>query len=809
MADLDIVGAATFCGSWLAGDSARTVAQELETKNNSTFMDAPFKVSDFSRECHLAFRLSGRRVLQKFDRGAVPPPLHLKSEEAKLARARLLEFFSNTDEKILQSNLPALGIQLTYLSVKKCLEELFNRKCAFCESVCTTVPYRFRPASNAIPVENHDNAHLYYSWLENAWENIYSICTDCIPDRSDYFPVIGRRAPVPTRNEFDFYVKSGSGQWGAYPPEEENLLLDPCASVNFSKHFEVDLSGELIPISEHARETIQNFKLNRPNLVRKRGEVLKGYLQRYEATKSHGSAYEQSDLIFNFPHIEFGGVWLIYLEQEQARSLGNLAVETFFQPGTTNNRLFTALNKYKPVVDVTNLPRFPEPEYRTRQLKSIELRNFKSIERLVIDMPENPEQLSEGTTPALLILGENAAGKSSILEAVALAMCSKPARNELALDVHALPLNPELLGSSLPEKVAPAFIKLSFRDSTTRTLGISSGRYRVGGEEHLPSVFAYGAFRQYQEEDLPPAEVRPIINLFKSHVLLSNPEKWLLGLREPEFRMVVRALREILSIEAEFDVMDRDFSSQQCFLVSKLAGTERKSRTPLSLASSGYRAVLAMVCDVMQGLMNKKSNMYFQTLVSASAVVLIDEVEAHLHPRWKIQIMQALRKALPKVTFIATTHDPLCLRGMHNGEVVVMQRIACHDKALSEFPVYVERITELPNVAQLTIEQLLTSDFFNLSSTDQPDTERELAKFADLLSAREKGEQLTQVEQDALHGLERDISSALPVGSTEVQRLVQEAVVEYLDNRRLASAQKLSQLRSKAKQDILDILNGL
>ncbi|MEF9674036.1 hypothetical protein QNM99_25510 [Pseudomonas sp. PCH446] len=93
---------------------------------------------------------------------------------------------------------------------------------------------------------------------------------------------------------------------------------------------------------------------------------------------------------------------------------------------------------------------------------------------------------------------------------------------------------------------------------------------------------------------------------------------------------------------------------------------------------------------------------------------------------------------MPNVTFIATTHDPLCVRGMQDGEVIVMQRVASEDNPDSDWPVMVEQVVRLPNVSQLTIEQLLTSDFFSLTSTDQPDTERELAMFADLLVAREQ-----------------------------------------------------------------------
>ncbi|MEF9674037.1 AAA family ATPase [Pseudomonas sp. PCH446] len=168
---------------------------------------------------------------------------------------------------------------------------------------------------------------------------------------------------------------------------------------------------------------------------------------------------------------------------------------------------------------------------------------------------------------------------------------------------------------------------------------IADSIYWHEGTSIVPPVFAYGAFRQYQKRVRRYSPGRSVINLFDSTALLSNPEKWLLSLKEDDFNNVVRALRDILSIEGRFKVMERDIEKQRCLIVTPAAGSQVLCRTPLSLASSGYRSVLAMVCDIIQGLMNRRINPHFESLETAQAVVLIDEVEAHLHPRWKIRIM--------------------------------------------------------------------------------------------------------------------------------------------------------------------------
>jgi hypothetical protein len=211
--------------------------------------------------------------------------------------------------------------------------------------------------------------------------------------------------------------------------------------------------------------------------------------------------------------------------------------------------------------------------------------------------------------------------------------------------------------------------------------------------------------------------------LFQQDIVLPNPEAWLLDLDDNRFGMVARALRQILSIEGDYGYIEKDLANHRCLVVTRV-GEEAVDplKTPLALVSSGYRSVLAMVCDIFEGAISK-SDKDLVPLDEIDAVILIDEIEAHLHPKWKMQIMGSLRRVFPKATIIATTHDPLCIRGMHEGEVVVLSRLR-NEGSDHEMPSFVQIWTELPNVETMTIEQLLTSDLFAMFSTDSPAAER-------------------------------------------------------------------------------------
>lgn len=775
--------------------------------------------------------------MQFFDRGSVAPPKFFRMAAASKARVSLLKFFKTDPLERSQTRLSGHSLDVNDFSVRDGLTTLFRGKCAFCETERGTLAYRFRPQASATP-EGSDS-HLYYTWLANAWENIYSICRECIPNQPEYFPVAGERMPLPSIERVQAYVDEDLGMWRSYPLGEKQDLLDPCDDRAFHKHFFISVSGEIEALSPRAALTIKHFKLDRGELNLERQEALRGYRARLFAP---GPVKFPSNDLFDFSNLEFGGLWhlqcrlivaflsraikgrpALVSRSQIASSFRRLRNEPGF------NRHMSRLAKwiekenfgrytesYEPLPTTAKTPPkekaptpiAPPPVYPT--LLSIELTHFKAIDHLQLTLAQQSAEslLSrEAVQPAMLILGENATGKSSILEATALALTDESTRTLLKLDVADLVLNPTYLGQIDHPPMPSAQICLRFDEKPDVVLEIKGATWEPQSPRVTPPVFAYGAFRQYQKTSSAYKSGPGIFNLFDSARLLPNPEPWLLGLEERDLADVARALRFIMAVDGDFDVIVKSADNQRCLIVTHPGGVE--TITPLSHTSSGYRSVLAMVCDIMRRLMDRSTNPHYQSLENARAIVLIDEVEAHLHPRWKIQIMSALRKALPKVTFIATSHDPLCVRGMHHGEVVVVHRTAKPGIEGSAAQLaHVEQLIDLPDITQLTIEQLLTSDFFSLASTDQPLMNLKLAQLADLLSASYNDKPLEPDEQQVVTLFKEEINDVLPVGGTEGQRLVQEAVAEFLQKRVTASRQKLKEFDDKAKSKILAALEG-
>lgn len=81
--------------------------------------------------------------------------------------------------------------------------------------------------------------------------------------------------------------------------------------------------------------------------------------------------------------------------------------------------------------------------------------------------------------------------------------------------------------------------------------------------------------------------------------------------------------------------------------------------------STGYASILRIIQEIVAGLSDWDNNV---DLHNADGIVFIDEIDLHLHPKWQFKIIDFLKEFFPKVIFYITTHSPLVLFNLKNGE---------------------------------------------------------------------------------------------------------------------------------------------
>ena len=88
----------------------------------------------------------------------------------------------------------------------------------------------------------------------------------------------------------------------------------------------------------------------------------------------------------------------------------------------------------------------------------------------------------------------------------------------------------------------------------------------------------------------------------------------------------------------------------------------------LSQLSDGERSFLAMICDLGRRL--ALANPLLDNPLHGAGVVLIDELELHLHPTWQRDVSEKFRRTFPNIQFIATTHSPFVIQALRPGELI-------------------------------------------------------------------------------------------------------------------------------------------
>jgi hypothetical protein len=147
-------------------------------------------------------------------------------------------------------------------------------------------------------------------------------------------------------------------------------------------------------------------------------------------------------------------------------------------------------------------------------------------------------------------------------------------------------------------------------------------------------------------------------------------------------------------------------------------------KVPFPALSDGYRAFLGWIGDLLYHvcMTAPRGKMLYEN----KGVVLVDEIDLHLHPKWQMTVLRTLAKELPNIQFIATSHSPLLVGSLEWMNIIVMRP---GPKQSSK----AERLERA--VHGLDADQVLLTDFFGMDSTRAPGKKRTLKELT--LRARE------------------------------------------------------------------------
>lgn len=672
----------------------------------------------------------------------------LQSTEVEEERERLAEYFGQARSvRSQQKWKPDHDIDYP---LKELLRERFGHKCAYCErlvSSTTAVIDRFRPVQEAMDLKGKIHRDHYW-WLAFAQENLYLTCRECNVAKANLFPVAGKRAPLKATGDALF--------------AEKPLLLDPRSDWQ-EVHWYVDSTGHLLPRTRRGEATIQVLRLNRANLVSERRAVLAELQARFTifartASPSPSALSESSgDVEFVMrlfavepvlspePYVSAQRQWLRRFFLGNRELLNRLPDQLQVQIRATSGAR-----------DQSGRLDADQDEFAVGSaIRRIEIRNFMAVGRLKLEIPEQKDRY----TPWLMLLGENGTGKSSVLRAIALTLMGSAHRSRLGVKPQSVLRNGSRKGYvriHLEGKKEPLEMRFGLTEKEfqgpDQTLPILLAGY---GATRLPPKGRTGTLLDSESVSSGGSEAVRTDNLFDPYCPLVDADRWLAGLDRPAFDDAAMAIKRLLNLNDRNKLTRRKRDSE---VAVELEGNR------LDQHSDGYRSTIALLADIMY-LMQP----VFDDSESARGIVLLDELDAHLHPRWMMRIVTGLREVFPRVQFIVTSHDPLCLRGLEEGEVAVVRR----DSGRT-----IRAWTQLPSPDGLRVDQLLTSPYFGLYSTIDPVIEEEFEAYYGLLAKPE--EKRTEDDRINIRKHSDKLDKYRLMGDTPRDQLMYAAVDEFL-----------------------------
>ncbi|MCU1740177.1 MULTISPECIES: AAA family ATPase [unclassified Pseudomonas] len=155
-------------------------------------------------------------------------------------------------------------------------------------------------------------------------------------------------------------------------------------------------------------------------------------------------------------------------------------------------------------------------------------------------------------------------------------------------------------------------------------------------------------------------------------------------------------------------------------LQSLIVDISAEKTIPFNDLSDGQRGLIALITDIARRMCILNPHMGKDVLKNTSGVVIIDELDIHLHPAWQRNIVNALKTAFPKVQFIAASHSPQIIGSLRPEEIIVLDNGDASHPRVSYGLDSSRVLEEVMGVAQREpeIERLLSELFSALENND-------------------------------------------------------------------------------------------
>lgn len=451
-------------------------------------------------------------------------------------------------------------------------------------------------------------------------------------------------------------------------------------------------------------------------------------------------------------------------------------------------------------------------------LKKIRLENLRGFPDLSFDF-ERPDHVFAGWT---VLVGGNASGKSTVLKAIALALMGPDNGRQLIVPAGWIGPNSQRAdaiveivwdktydsfktGGNVPGRTFEAGVRwsqdqpkpsdshsgsnvefrgLEFRNAKgTRILSAIRGPWDAKADGWFAA--GYGPMRRLSGSSSESIRLSVVggglsrfVTLFREDAALSESEVWLklnysrwLESKESQLGLLLDGVQSLLGDGLLPHGMKVSRLSVDHVFVRDGRGIE----LPMRDISDGCRSIYATVLDLVHNMAEVYGaaglfapDAEGRTVVSRPGVVLIDEIEAHLHPKWQREIPEWLKIHFPQVQFVVSTHSPLIAQAADANGVFVLPSPDDVGREPRQLDEYEYRLLKLRRA-----EKTLLGTAFGLKSTRSKWANDQISRWQKLNAKAKSGVDLTPAERNDLVALTEQMKIAFEPPAAEASEIDQ------------------------------------
>lgn len=417
-------------------------------------------------------------------------------------------------------------------------------------------------------------------------------------------------------------------------------------------------------------------------------------------------------------------------------------------------------------------------------ISKISLKNIRGFESLEFDLDRGDGGYAGWT----VFTGSNGSGKSSLMRAIATCLVGRdtsralemslqgwirePANGKsssISLDIVSVPGDESRRGQPTKKPfTAKLELKANGSEPTLVDASPKRNKKKAVAEDTIWSntskgwfACGYGPFRRVfgasadAQRTMTAPRTAAWVTLFKEEASLLEADKWMrdLDYQALEQNEEKRKERDILLEILRDDFLPQAIKIEGISSSGLLLTDANGVRLSWTAMSDGYRAALALLVDILRhmiqafGVESLVERVNERLQIAHSGVVLIDEIDAHLHPEWQREIGFWLKHHFPKVQFLVTSHSPIILQAADPNGLFVLPEPGSGENARALTHV------EYQSVVASRPDTILRSPAFGLQNTRSKPVVEKRALYSKLQSKKRAGAKLSPAEEDDLQGL--------------------------------------------------------